>query len=237
MQNIKTIAFDADDTLWVNESLFRGVEDKFESLINNYLTESDIKGKLYKKEIENLKHFGYGVKGFVLSMIESAIDLTSGEIKGCDIKKIIEWGKEQIHHPVHLLDGASDILKLLKSDYNLMIITKGDLLDQESKISRSGLKKYFNIIEVVSDKNEMVYSDLMNRHNILPSEFMMVGNSLKSDVLPLVELGVCSVHIPFHTTWQHEIVNAEDTNGKKYKELNDIRELPSFLKPQIISKN
>ena len=225
MQNIKTIAFDADDTLWVNEPLFRINEEKFDNLLRKYISDTEITNKLYKTESKNLKHFGYGIKGFVISMIETAIDLTNGEIKGCDLKQIIDWGKQQIDHPVNLLDGVIDVLDYLKNDYQLMIITKGDLFDQESKIARSGLAEYFDIVEIVSEKNEEVYKSILNKHGIKASEFIMVGNSLKSDILPLLNINTYAIHIPFHTTWVHETVDDKELLGKQYTELNDIREI------------
>ncbi|MEN8138443.1 MAG: HAD family hydrolase [Bacteroidota bacterium] len=230
MQNIKTIAFDADDTLWVNEPLFRINEEKFEDLLKEYVSCEKITAKLYDAEIRNLKHFGYGIKGFVLSMIETAIELTNGEIKGCDLKKIIEWGKEQIDFPVNLLDGVEEVVKSLKGKYRLMIITKGDLFDQESKIARSGLVDCFDIIEIVSEKDEAVYSSIMKKHNLKAEELIMIGNSLKSDILPMVNIGAYAVHIPFHTTWIHEQVGDVDLESKHYTELGDIREVFELLK-------
>ena len=222
MHNIKTIAFDADDTLWVNEPLFRINEEKFDSLLKDYISDDKITSKLYDTEIKNLKHFGYGIKGFIISMIETAIELTNGEIKGCDLKKIIDWGKIQIDHPVNVLDDVDTVLDILKGKYQLMIITKGDLFDQESKIARSGLADYFDIIEIVSEKDNNTYSSLLKKHNINSSELLMVGNSLKSDILPLVNLGAKAVHIPFHTTWIHEEINSKDLNSSEYITLDKI---------------
>ena len=222
MHNIKIIAFDADDTLWVNEPLFRINEEKFDSLLKDYISDDKITSKLYDTEIKNLKHFGYGIKGFIISMIETAIELTNGEIKGCDLKKIIDWGKDQIDHPVNVLDSVESVLKTLKSKYRLMIITKGDLFDQESKIARSGLADYFDVIEIVSEKDNNTYSSLLKKHNIDSSELLMVGNSLKSDILPLVKLGAKAIHIPFHTTWVHEEVNSKDLDNSEYITLDKI---------------
>ncbi len=222
MQSIKTIAFDADDTLWVNEPLFRINEDKFDSLLKSYIDDDKITSKLYDTELRNLKHFGYGIKGFIISMIETAIELTNGEIKGCDLKKIIDWGKEQIDHPVNIIDGIPEVLEKLKKKYELMIITKGDLFDQESKIARSGLADYFDIIEIVSEKDEDTYSSLLKKHNINSDELLMIGNSLKSDILPLVKLGAKAIHIPFHTTWVHEEVNSKDLDNSEYVTIDKV---------------
>jgi len=230
MNNIKTIAFDADDTLWVNEPLFRINEQKFDSLLKNYISDDKkITEKLYNTEIKNLKHFGYGIKGFVISMIETAIELTQGEIKGCDLKKIIDWGKEQIEHPVNVLEGIEETLEALKTKYKLMIITKGDLFDQESKIARSGLADFFDIIEIVSEKDDATYSSLLKKHNLKPEEFIMVGNSLKSDILPLINIGAKAVHIPFHTTWVHEEINSKDLEKTEYLTVNRATDLLKIL--------
>ncbi len=216
MHNIKIIAFDADDTLWINEPLFRINEEKFEDLLKKYISNNEITNRLYKTELKNLKHFGYGIKGFIISMIETAIELTDGKIEANDIKKIIDLGKEQILHPVNLLDNIPEVLETLKQKYKLMIITKGDLFDQESKIARSGLADYFDIVEIVSEKNEEVYSSLLKKHNIKVDEFLMVGNSLKSDVLPLINIGAKAIHIPFHTTWIHEEVKPKDLESSEH---------------------
>lgn len=229
MNKIKTIAFDADDTLWVNEPLFRINEEKFDSLLKSYISDDEITKKLYETEVRNLKHFGYGIKGFVISMIETAIELTNGDIKGCDLKKIIDWGKEQIDHPVNVLDDVYRVLKTLNGQYKLMIITKGDLFDQESKIARSGLADYFDIIEIVSEKDEGTYSTLLKKHNINPNELLMIGNSLKSDILPLVNIGAKAIHIPFHTTWVHEEINPKDLDNYEYVTLSKIKGVLDIL--------
>lgn len=229
MNKIKTIAFDADDTLWVNEPLFRINEEKFDNLLKNYISYDKITSKLYETEVKNLKHFGYGIKGFIISMMETAIELTNGEIKGCDLKKIIDWGKEQINHPVNVLDDVTDVLESLNTKYKLMIITKGDLFDQESKIARSGLADFFDIIEIVSEKDEKTYSSLLKKHNINPDELLMIGNSLKSDILPLVNIGAKAIHIPFHTTWVHEEVNPKSLDNPKHLTLKKIKSVLDIL--------
>jgi putative hydrolase of the HAD superfamily len=229
MHTIKTIAFDADDTLWVNEPLFRINEEKFDSLLKSYISDDQITAKLYDTEIRNLKHFGYGIKGFILSMIETAIELTNGKIKGCDLKKIIDWGKNQIEHPVNVLDDVESVLETLNDKYKLMIITKGDLFDQESKIARSGLADYFDIIEIVSEKDEATYSSLMKKHNLNPSELLMIGNSLKSDILPLIKLGAKAIHIPFHTTWVHEEISPKDLESTNHITVNKIIDILEML--------
>ncbi|CAM1356991.1 MULTISPECIES: HAD family hydrolase [Tenacibaculum] len=223
-KQIKVIAFDADDTLWVNETYFREAENAFANLLSNYETENKIHQELYKKEIENLPIYGYGIKGFVISMIECALELSNNTINQKTISKIINIGKEMLQKPVIILDGVIDVLNSLKRDYKLIVATKGDLLDQERKLEKSGLIKYFHHVEVMSEKKENDYTKLINHLDIQASEFLMIGNSLKSDVLPLLNIGASAIHIPFHTTWEHEKVTQDTTNlnYKSYTKITDI---------------
>jgi putative hydrolase of the HAD superfamily len=227
---IKVLAFDADDTLWVNEPIFTQTQDKCKELLSAYIAPEKMEEKLYETEYRNLKHFGYGIKGFMLSMIETAIELSSGKISGAEIQQIIDLGKEMIAHPIHLLDNVAETIDLLKDEYELMIVTKGDLFDQESKIARSGIADYFKYIEIVSEKDVNAYQKILQRYQIKVDQFMMIGNSLKSDILPICELGARAVHIPFHTTWALELVSEHQVNGLVYKELADISLLPEYLK-------
>lgn len=227
--NIKVVGFDADDTLWVNETYFREAEQKFARLLSQYETENKIDQELFKMEMENLDLYGYGVKGFVLSMIESAIDLSNGKVSTATISGILHLGKEMIAKPVELLDGVEEVLEELSRDYRLIVLTKGDLLDQERKMERSGLSEYFHHIEVLSEKKEENYRNLLEHLEIKPEEFLMVGNSLKSDVLPIVNIGAQAVHVPFHTTWVHEQVHENEDNGG-YRTVNNIREILRFLR-------
>lgn len=227
--NIKVVGFDADDTLWVNETYFREAEQKFARLLSQYETENKIDQELFKMEMENLDLYGYGVKGFVLSMIESAIDLSNGKVSTATISGILHLGKEMIAKPVVLLDGVEEVLEELSRDYRLIVLTKGDLLDQERKMERSGLSEYFHHIEVLSEKKEENYRNLLEHLEIKPEEFLMVGNSLKSDVLPIVNIGAQAVHVPFHTTWVHEQVHENEDNGG-YRTVNNIREILRFLR-------
>ncbi|GGW32951.1 HAD family hydrolase [Arenibacter certesii] len=225
---IKVIGFDADDTLWVNETYFRDTEEKFASLLDKYETKNKIDQELFKTEINNLEIYGYGVKGFVLSMIESALDLSNNKVSLATIGDILNLGKEMLSHPVELLDGVEEVLRKLKDHYRLIVLTKGDLLDQERKLEKSGLSKYFHHVEVLSDKKEINYKNLLEHLRIPVSEFLMVGNSLKSDVLPIINIGAKAIHIPFHTTWQHEEVKLEEhQNG--HLTLNTITELLKYL--------
>ncbi|MCM4168898.1 5-amino-6-(5-phospho-D-ribitylamino)uracil phosphatase YigB [Arenibacter antarcticus] len=226
--NIKVVGFDADDTLWVNETYFRDTEEKFANLLDKYETKNKIDQELFKTEINNLAIYGYGVKGFTLSMIESALDLSNNKISQATIGDILNLGKEMLSQPVELLDGVEEVLRKLKDHYRLIVLTKGDLLDQERKLEKSGLSKYFHHVEVLSDKKEINYTNLLEHLRIPVSEFLMVGNSLKSDVLPIVNIGAKAVHIPFHTTWQHEEVKLkEHQNG--HLTLNTISDLLKYL--------
>ena len=228
-ENIKVIGFDADDTLWVNETYYREAELEFAKLLSAFETANKIDQELFKKEMENLSLYGYGIKSFILSMVESAMEISNNTISNEAIQDILDIGKTMINKPVELVDGVEEVLKSLSSKYRLILATKGDLLDQERKLENSGLTKYFHHIEVLSDKKEENYSRLLNHLDINPSEFLMIGNSLKSDVLPLVNIKANAIHVPFHTTWEHEQVNEEETNGKIYKTVNSLRDILEFL--------
>jgi putative hydrolase of the HAD superfamily len=229
-KDIKVIGFDADDTLWVNETYFREAEEQVGLLLSHYETPNKIDQELFKMEMKNLSIYGYGVKGFVLSMIELAIELSNGKVSNDIIGKILNIGKDMINKPIELLDGVEDVLKTLSKNYKLIVATKGDLLDQERKLEKSGLLQYFHHIEVLSEKQETNYEKLLNHLDINPSEFLMIGNSLKSDVLPLINIGSKAIHVPFHTTWQHEKVNENETNGLEYKTVNNLNEILNFIK-------
>ena len=227
--NIKVIGFDADDTLWVNETYYREAEEQFAKLLSAYETTNKIDQELFKKEMENLEMYGYGIKSFILSMVEAALEISNNSVSHAAIQDILDIGKTMINKPVELLDGVEDVLQTLSSKYRLVLATKGDLLDQERKLENSNLTKYFHHIEVLSDKKEANYSKLLNHLDINPQEFLMVGNSLKSDVLPLVNIKAQAIHVPYHTTWEHEKVNEEDTNGKVYKTVKSISEILQLL--------
>ena len=226
--NIKVIAFDADDTLWVNETYFRDAEHHFAKLLSKYETENKIDQELFKKEIDNLKLYGYGIKGFILSMVESALELSNYQVSQKTIESILNIGKEMLEKPIELLDGVEEVLKSLYGKYKLIVATKGDLLDQERKLEKSKLLNYFHHIEVMSDKKEKDYLKLIKHLDIEPSELLMVGNSLKSDVLPLIKIGASAIHIPFHTTWVHEEVNDREKSNA-YKTLESIKDLKTLL--------
>lgn len=228
-KHIKVIGFDADDTLWVNETYFREAEEEFAKLLAPYETANKIDQELFKKEIENLPLYGYGIKGFVLSMVEMAIELSNGSIPIETISKIIDIGKDMLNKPVELLEGVGETLKHLSKSHRLILITKGDLLDQERKLEKSDLTSYFHHIEVLSDKQEANYSKLLGHLDIEPSEFLMVGNSLKSDILPLVHIGAKAIHVPFHTTWLHEQVSDNEKKNKTYQTISSLNELKQIF--------
>lgn len=228
MNELKVIAFDADDTLWVNEPYFRETEDRFCELLEDYLPHHSVARELLQVEIRNINLYGYGVKGFILSMIETAMELSQKTIKVDVIEKIIALGKELLEKPIVLLDEVEDVLQTLHGKYKLVVATKGDLLDQERKLRKSGLEHYFHHIEIMSEKKEADYQKLLKHLDIQPTEFMMLGNSLKSDVLPVLELGGHAVHIPYHTTWAHETIDST-IEHKNFRQVSSIKEVLSFL--------
>lgn len=228
--HIKVIGFDADDTLWVNETYFREAELEFARLLSPYETANKIDQELFKKEMDNLELYGYGVKAFVLSMVESALEISNHQIAPETLNKILDIGKDMLNKPVELLDGVEEVLKALSGNYRLILATKGDLLDQERKLDKSNLADYFHHIEVLSDKKEINYQRLLGHLDIDPDEFLMVGNSLKSDILPLVNIKAHAIHVPFHTTWVHEQVEEHETNGKEYATVGKISDILKFLK-------
>lgn len=225
---LKVIAFDADDTLWHNEAYFQETEQKFCALLENYLPQHTVARELLQTEIANISLYGYGIKAFMLSMIETAIRITDKQISNEAIEKIINYGREHLEKPVELIDGVDEVLKQLKGKYRLVMATKGDLLDQERKLKKSGLDHYFHHIEIMSEKKENDFQKLIKHLDIQPIEFAMVGNSLKSDVLPVLTLGGHGFHIPYHVTWAHERVETQIEN-ERFTVLNSIHELLNYL--------
>lgn len=225
---LKVIAFDADDTLWHNESYFQETEKKFCILLENYLPQHTTARELLQTEVKNIGLYGYGIKAFILSMIETAIRITDKSIPNEAIEKIIEYGQELLNKPVDLMDGVEDVLQKLKGGYRLVMATKGDLLDQERKLKKSGLEKYFHHIEIMSEKKEDDFRKLIKHLDIQPEHFAMIGNSLKSDIVPVLNLGGYGFHIPYHVTWAHERVETQIVS-EKFKELNSIHELLNYL--------
>lgn len=226
---MKLIAFDADDTLWANEPNYINVKQKLCDLLSRYVDQETLAQQFYDSQIRNLAVFGYGAKSFMLSMIETAIELTNGAITGNEIQQIIDVGRKLLDFPIEVLDGVHDVLDTLSKRFELMVLTKGDLFDQESKIARSGLGHYFTHVEIVSEKNEQTYQRILQKYQIQPADFLMIGNSLKSDVLPVVHIGGRAIHIPYETTWAHEMVTDEQLTGKLFTTLGSIRELSALL--------
>lgn len=229
MPPFDVIAFDADDTLWHNETLFTMTQDKFAALLAPYHDDAWIRQKLYETEIRNLAYYGYGVKGFTLSMIETAIELSEGRISGSELKNLLDEAKRMLSAAVEPLPEVLPVVKTLAADYPLMLITKGDLFDQESKLARSGLGIYFQMVEVVSQKDVPTYRALFARYDLEPSRVLMVGNSIKSDVLPVLACGANAVHVPYQTTWAHEQVSEEELESNRFPVLGNINELPALV--------
>ncbi len=201
MDQIKVIGFDADDTLWVNEPYYQQAEKLFCELLKNHLPTKDISAELLKTEMDNIERYGYGAKGFVLSMIETALRISNKTISPEAIGTIITIGKELLEKPIELLDNIDLVLNELKTNYILIIATKGDLLDQHRKINNSGLIHHFNHIEIMHDKTESEYQKLIKRLNIRNEEFLMIGNPVKTDVLPVLTIGAQAIHSPYYVTW------------------------------------
>jgi putative hydrolase of the HAD superfamily len=222
----RVVGFDGDDTLWHNETIFSMTQERFRGLIGAHvdLPGNAIDTRLVETERQNLATYGYGIKGFILSMVETAIAITDGRIPARDIETILGFGREMLAHPVELIDGAGEVLTTLRErDHELWLLTKGDLFDQESKLARSGLSPLFDRIEIVSEKDEPTYRRLLDRHGVSSDEFAMIGNSLRSDVLPVVAIGGRAFHIPYAITWAHETVAARPDAA--FETLADLREV------------
>lgn len=224
------IVFDADDTLWHNERLFRDVEARFLALMTPYVPNDGVRAVLHDLDIRNVPYFGYGIKAFALSMVEAAVTASNGAVTGQDIVQIVDFAREMLRAPVDLLDHVAEVIPLLAQSHTLMMITKGDLLDQEAKVARSGLAQYFDYVHIVNEKTPDVYARIFAERGFAPERVLMVGNSLKSDVLPVVELGGHGVHIEYHVTWAHEIVPDRVKEQAEYHELKHMGELPALLK-------
>lgn len=214
---IKIIAFDADDTLWVNEPFFREAEEEFGRLVEDFMPRHSSIKELYRTEIENLGLYGYGIKGFMLSMVQTALRISGHKISGKLIDRILEIGYDMMQKPVEILPGVEKVLAELHDDYRLVMATKGDLVDQERKLKKSGLDHYFHHIEIMSEKKVADFEKLVRHLDASPEEFLMLGNSLKSDILPVLELGGHAIHIPFHITWEHETIAHEVAHENFYQ--------------------
>jgi putative hydrolase of the HAD superfamily len=225
---IDVVALDGDDTLWHSENQFVMTTERFQQLLAEYVDPGTVYDRLLEREKANLGLFGYGVKGFVLSMVETAIEASEGRIDAGDIQLIIDLGKEMLDHPVELLDGVAETVPELARDRRVMVITKGDLFHQESKLARSDLVEHLWQVEIVAEKDEPTYRRILDRYGIDPATFLMVGNSVRSDVLPVLAVGGRAVHIGYEFTWEME--HAEpDREHNGFWELESIRELPALL--------
>jgi len=227
--SIRVIGFDADDTLWINENYFREGERKFCALMLPWHTEEKTMTLLYNNEMDTLDIYGFGIKGFMLSMIETASQIAKEELTTDIVHEIISIGKNMLLKPVELFKNVASTLEVLKQKYRLVLVTKGDLLDQERKLKKSGLENYFHHIEVMSDKHEANYKRLIQHLDIRPEEFVMVGNSLRSDILPVKKIGAHAIYIPYDLTWQHETVDAHDLHNIQFDTVSEISEVINLL--------
>jgi putative hydrolase of the HAD superfamily len=225
---VDTIAFDADDTLWQNEHFFRLTQQRFESLLAAHAPADLLHDRLVAAERRNLGHYGFGIKGFVLSMIETALDVTGDRVPAAVIRDLIETGQEMLRHPIDLLPHVEATVTALAAEYRLLLVTKGDLLDQERKLAQSGLGEYFDAVEIVSDKTVPVYAAIFARHGIVPGRAAMVGNSLKSDVIPAIGAGAWGIHVPHDLTWSYEAAEAPHGHPR-FREIADLSALPACL--------
>ena len=224
------IAFDADDTLWHNELLYEQTQAGLVELLADYADSQTVVQRLFETEMQNLELYGYGIKSFTLSMIETAIELSNGQISGRKIRQIIDFARNMLTAEINLLEQVPQTIQALAASYRLMVITKGDLLDQQAKLARSGLADYFEAIEIVSEKSEETYRAMLQQRGIAPARFLMVGNSLRSDILPVVAIGGRAVYVPYHLTWQHEVVDEiEEGHQNGYYELEHLGQLPELL--------
>ena len=228
MSSLSAIGFDADDTLWQNEQFFRLTEKRFAELLSDHAEENRISERLLEAEKRNLKFYGFGIKGFTLSMIETAIEVTEGRVAPAVIREILEAGRTMHSHPVETLPHARETLERLAGHYRIVLVTKGDLFDQERKLAQSGLGDFFDGVEIVSDKTPDTYARVFARHGEGASRAMMVGNSIKSDVLPALAAGSWAVYVPHHLTWQLEDADAPRSEPR-FRELPDLGGLPGLL--------
>ena len=226
---INVLAFDGDDTLWDNETHFHLTQTDFRDLLRRHAPDVDVDSRLFATEMANLKLYGYGIKSFTLSMLETALSITGGRIPSGDLEVILGWGKRMLRQPTELLPEVTETLQELAPRYSLLLITKGDLFDQESKLARSGLAELFGGVEILSDKNLESYRRVLDRRGVGTEEFVMVGNSLRSDVVPVVEMGARAVHIPHHLTWDHEQVDEASLPAQGWYRIQSLRELGPLL--------
>ena len=227
--NPKIIAFDADDTLWHNEPFFDEAQERFCMLFRDYASHQEILGLILNHQVNNLPLYGFGIKAFTLSMIETALELTNHQISGKGIEQILTIGKDLLQKPVELLPNITEVLEQLQGKYKLVVATKGDLKDQHRKLHDSGIGTFFHHIEVMSDKTELDYQKMLSRLDCQPKDFLMIGNSLKSDILPVLNCGGHAIHIPYHSTWEYEKIDFEIEHDN-FKSFSNITEILPLLK-------
>lgn len=230
---LTTIGLDADDTLWHNERYFALTQERFADLLSPYTEVETLMARLLAAERRNLPHYGFGIKGFTLSMIETAIEITQGRVSADAISQILTAGRDMLAHPVELLPGVLETLETLKNDYKLILITKGDLLDQERKLAQSNLRGYFDAVEIVSDKTAATYKRIFDHHGDGAARGLMAGNSMKSDVLPMIQAGGWGIYVPFGLVWDVEHA-APPTDTSRYGEIQRLDALPDILREKII---
>lgn len=229
MQHLRWIGLDADDTLWHNETIFERVHERYRALLARYHDAATVDRTLLATERRNIELYGYGIKGFTLSAIETAIELTDGQIGAAEVRTLLELGRGMLAHPVELLDGVAETVAALARSHRLILITKGDLRDQQRKLAKSGLASHFAAIEIVSEKDRTTYEGLLRRYGIAPDEFLMVGNSMKSDILPVIALGGSAAHVPYPLLWAQDRTAEVPVAPGRYFELASFRELPALL--------
>lgn len=229
-RELTLVGFDADDTLWRSEDYYRDAQTAFERIVAGYVDLDDAHDRLYAIEKQNIALFGYGAKGMTLSMVEAAIAITEKRISARDLHRIVEIGKSVLQHPVELLPGIREAVEEIARERPVVLITKGDLFHQEAKVRDSGLSDLFRRIEIVSEKDTATYARLFAEFALAPSQFAMIGNSLRSDIVPVLELGGCGVHMPYHVTWAHETETAPPTALERLRSVAGPSELPAAIR-------
>lgn len=229
-RDLQLIGFDGDDTLWRSEDYYRDAQTVFERIVGGYVDLGDVHDQLYAVEKRNLALFGYGVKGMTLSMIEAAVAITDARISAQDLHRIVELGKSLLQHPVELLPEIREAVTEIARDRPVVLITKGDLFHQEAKVRDSGLSDLFRRIEIVSEKDATTYARLLTEFALEPAQFAMIGNSLRSDIVPVLELGGCGVHMPYHVTWAHEAETAPPSALERLRSVHAPAELPAAVR-------
>lgn len=227
--SLRLVGFDGDDTLWKSEDYYRDAQSQFERIVARYVDIADVHERLYAIEARNLALFGYGAKGMTLSMLEAAIEITQGRIATADIERLLQIGKQVLQHPVELLPGIRAAVESIAATHAVVLITKGDLFHQEAKVRESGLADLFHRIEIVSEKDARTYARVLSEFDVPASRFAMIGNSLRSDILPVLELGGCGVHMPYHVTWQHERASADACEARRLRTVACPEDLPGAI--------